>query len=516
MSEHQQINRERKEKPDNKKRRRINAEQLPRDHGSGPGFDFSFNSPPERHDDLLVKLHSHIQRANFLMLLQQTHSNRYVQRLIKPIALQAKLAVSTPGDIYEQEADRVAERVMCDSEYDGLLKLKRKEESVINSSGEAREANLLRRIHRTENIEIQLKKFAIGSTELPTKEDYYFTIATVVGESSPAGPLAEKGGIAMVIKKRVENGKGKETFKYVILNTGIYGNPSKSSLAKLAELYLLYLDENKTCDLGEFKKLVDDAKISKGDKEYLKSESGFLMFVKKIKDAKIAMDYVLDEKKDFVLEADSSKRLEAFVKRSIPSLPEKYKPPGKVIAELVELYLSDPKIGKGEKVELLEYEKMVDTANKKAELKLKTEEMAWLKSSYGFDLFKSYVQKVQGEPINKTLAIVAQEATWWGGEMDMWDKSWKLHKHGTEVMNGELVFVVCQEFGGTYFLEKASSISDEEQKKKAVNQSKKFVCKQLFSKSKKKVEIIITTNPKCADYLEQPKTQGSQPKGTKK
>ncbi len=35
-----------------------------------------------------------------------------IQRLIKSGALQAKLTVSEPGDIYEQEADRVAGQVM--------------------------------------------------------------------------------------------------------------------------------------------------------------------------------------------------------------------------------------------------------------------------------------------------------------------------------------------------------------------------------------------------------------------
>jgi hypothetical protein len=47
------------------------------------------------------------QRAPVLSALQQTHGNRYVQRVVTGI--QAKLKVGQPGDIYEQEADRVAE-----------------------------------------------------------------------------------------------------------------------------------------------------------------------------------------------------------------------------------------------------------------------------------------------------------------------------------------------------------------------------------------------------------------------
>lgn len=43
--------------------------------------------------------------------LQQTYGNRYVQRLVQSIGLQAKLAVSQPDDVFEQEAERVAEAV---------------------------------------------------------------------------------------------------------------------------------------------------------------------------------------------------------------------------------------------------------------------------------------------------------------------------------------------------------------------------------------------------------------------
>jgi predicted metal-dependent hydrolase len=54
------------------------------------------------------------QRASVLLALQRTHGNRYVQRVVAGI--QAKLKVGQPGDVYEQEADRVAEQVMRMSE----------------------------------------------------------------------------------------------------------------------------------------------------------------------------------------------------------------------------------------------------------------------------------------------------------------------------------------------------------------------------------------------------------------
>jgi hypothetical protein len=50
------------------------------------------------------------QRASVLLALQRTHGNQYVQRVV--VGIQAKLKVGLPGDIYEQEADRVADEVM--------------------------------------------------------------------------------------------------------------------------------------------------------------------------------------------------------------------------------------------------------------------------------------------------------------------------------------------------------------------------------------------------------------------
>ena len=58
----------------------------------------------------LSGMHS-IQRAPALLALQQTHGNRYVQRVVAGI--QAKLKVGQPDDIYEQEADKVAEPPPC-------------------------------------------------------------------------------------------------------------------------------------------------------------------------------------------------------------------------------------------------------------------------------------------------------------------------------------------------------------------------------------------------------------------
>src|SRR2546425_2792994 len=50
--------------------------------------------------------------VNPILQLQQTLGNQAVQRLLESRAIQSRLKVSRPDDIYEQEADRVAEQVM--------------------------------------------------------------------------------------------------------------------------------------------------------------------------------------------------------------------------------------------------------------------------------------------------------------------------------------------------------------------------------------------------------------------
>jgi phage FluMu protein Com len=59
------------------------------------GFSRSTNSPVDR-----------------ILFLQRTIGNQAIQRLIKSGTIQAKLRIGQPGDVYEQEADRVAEQVM--------------------------------------------------------------------------------------------------------------------------------------------------------------------------------------------------------------------------------------------------------------------------------------------------------------------------------------------------------------------------------------------------------------------
>ncbi|HEX3035145.1 MAG TPA: DUF4157 domain-containing protein [Thermodesulfobacteriota bacterium] len=60
-----------------------------------PNFSQSINSPVEQ-----------------IFFLQRTVGNQSVERLLKSGVIRAKLTIGQPGDIYEQEADKVAEQVM--------------------------------------------------------------------------------------------------------------------------------------------------------------------------------------------------------------------------------------------------------------------------------------------------------------------------------------------------------------------------------------------------------------------
>jgi hypothetical protein len=51
-------------------------------------------------------------RYDRILFLQKSIGNQAVQRLFKSGLIQAKLQTGMPGDIYEREADRSAERVM--------------------------------------------------------------------------------------------------------------------------------------------------------------------------------------------------------------------------------------------------------------------------------------------------------------------------------------------------------------------------------------------------------------------
>ncbi len=69
---------------------------------------------------------------------RRTAGNQAVQRLIKSRALQAKLRIGQPNDIYEQEADRVAAQIMRMPDPILQAKDKMSNEWEFSASGERR------------------------------------------------------------------------------------------------------------------------------------------------------------------------------------------------------------------------------------------------------------------------------------------------------------------------------------------------------------------------------------------
>jgi hypothetical protein len=81
------------------------------DAGLDPIAETPFLPKSHEHAAILTGIPFSVQRHEFIMRLHRTYGSSYVHRLIKSVNAQAKLTVSDPGDIYEQEADRVAEQV---------------------------------------------------------------------------------------------------------------------------------------------------------------------------------------------------------------------------------------------------------------------------------------------------------------------------------------------------------------------------------------------------------------------
>ena len=70
-----------------------------------------FSPRMDEHAAILSEIQYTAQRDNFILRLHATYGSRYVQRLMQSVNIQPKLTVSDPNDIYEQEADRVADAV---------------------------------------------------------------------------------------------------------------------------------------------------------------------------------------------------------------------------------------------------------------------------------------------------------------------------------------------------------------------------------------------------------------------
>lgn len=82
------------------------------------------NLSADDHAALIADTQTAQQQANLVIQLQRVYGNSYVQHLLSSNALQAKLKVGSPDDVYEREADRVANSIQRQIEEEEELQMK--------------------------------------------------------------------------------------------------------------------------------------------------------------------------------------------------------------------------------------------------------------------------------------------------------------------------------------------------------------------------------------------------------
>jgi hypothetical protein len=170
MAEHERATKKKQDDSDQKHRVRQPEPEssfdrfLAYEQGISPVTKSPFRPDIGRHASLLAQAHSDELKANHVLHLQQTYGNKYVQRLLKSMAVQAKLTVNAPNDIYEQEADRVAETVTRAL----ATKVQRQEEEEEEEEVQAKP--FLQR-QEEEEEEVQAKPFLQRQEEEEEKEE---------------------------------------------------------------------------------------------------------------------------------------------------------------------------------------------------------------------------------------------------------------------------------------------------------------------------------------------------------
>ena len=126
MAEHEKADQEKQEKAvRNRRVSELNSPTVSQD----PVGETPMNPTIQRHAALLSRSSSE-QRITIARQLQQTYGNKYAQRLIESMNVQAKLTVNPPDDQYEREADQVAEAVTKTTSVQRETKPEEEEEQV--------------------------------------------------------------------------------------------------------------------------------------------------------------------------------------------------------------------------------------------------------------------------------------------------------------------------------------------------------------------------------------------------
>ena len=106
-----------------------------------------------------------------ILFLQRSAGNQAVSRLMKSGALQAKLRIGQPGDVYEQEADRVAEQVMRMPEPGVQRQVEPEEEEEEMLQAKATSGHLS---EVTPNLESHIHSLKGGGQPLPESDRAFF------------------------------------------------------------------------------------------------------------------------------------------------------------------------------------------------------------------------------------------------------------------------------------------------------------------------------------------------------
>jgi peptidoglycan hydrolase-like protein with peptidoglycan-binding domain len=177
----------------------------------------SFYPHMDEHAAALSKIPLSAQRR-FIMRLQRSYGNKYTEQLLKYTAAQPKLTVSQPDDIYEREADRIADIV---TQKHSALEVQR------DSSDEDEEVmtapvSQLQRDSSDEEEEIQTMASEDQTVELADNLEDRINSARGGGHPLPDAAL-----------KRMERGFGVD-FSAVNVHTGTLSNDLNRDLSARA------------------------------------------------------------------------------------------------------------------------------------------------------------------------------------------------------------------------------------------------------------------------------------------
>jgi hypothetical protein len=86
-----------------------------------PVTETPFKPSVDEHTALLAQARSNEERANQVFHLQRTYGNRYVRRLLNSSAIQSKLEVNPPNDVYEPKTDYLSQTATEEQEEQEMV-----------------------------------------------------------------------------------------------------------------------------------------------------------------------------------------------------------------------------------------------------------------------------------------------------------------------------------------------------------------------------------------------------------